>query len=476
MKPMKLVGFLSGAAALTLTTGVIGDDLNDISKEELLQRLNAAESRIDQLEASNDGNWITEQRAEEMRNLVYDVLADADTRASLLQSGITAGYDNGAVLGSTDGNWLLRTNLLMQQRFIYNHQDSDASDDDDRYGFENTRTKFIMTGHVVSPEWFYRVDVNVADNSSSGNVVGLLRNIFEDLGFDDDDVEDALEDFDAFDFTFGSRRGGVGNAYLGYDYGNGWKMKLGSMKAPLLREELVEAQYQLAVERSLTNYLFTAGYVDGIMAHYQGDQFGFGAMFSDGLRTGQTVWNLIDTDYAFTARGEWLAMGNWDQFSDFTSMRGSETGVLVGGAIHYQEGESDTTIEDLEILVLTADVSIEGDGWNAFGALIYSDIELGDFDINPWAFVLQGGVFVTDNVELFGRYEFVDFDIDDAEDLSVFTGGVNYYFSGHNAKWTTDFMYGFDEVLVGDTITGLRSDGLDEDGQFVLRTQLQILF
>ena len=51
-------------------------------------------------------NWMTEERAEEVRSLVRDVLADADTRASLLQSGMTAGYDDGFMIGSTDGNFL----------------------------------------------------------------------------------------------------------------------------------------------------------------------------------------------------------------------------------------------------------------------------------------------------------------------------------------------------------------------------------
>ncbi len=456
MKPMKLVGFLSGAAALTLTTGAIADNLNDISKEDLMQRVLAAEARIDQIEASNDSSWITEQRAEEMRNLVYDVLADADTRASLLQSGITAGYDEGAVLGSTDGNWLLKTNLLMQQRFIYNNQDGSASRDsdgdgqteDNRYGFENTRTKFIMSGHVVSPEWFYRVDINVG--------------------------------------SAGSGRTGTLNAYLGYDYGNGWSVQIGSMKTPLLREELVEAQYQLAVERSNVNYAFTGGYADGIMASYQGDQFGLDFMFSDGVGTGQTNWVALDTDYAFTVRGEWLAMGNWDQFMDFTSMQGSETGVLVGGAFHYETGESDTFAEDVDLWIVTGDVSVEGDGWNIYAAVIYSDIDFGVAgvtDLNSWGVVVQGGYYVTEQTELFARYEWADPDISGIEDISILTLGFNHYFSGHNAKWTTDVGIGIDAVNAGvgvngspANITGFRRDIGNNDGQVVVRTQLQILF
>src|SRR5262245_4695897 len=109
--------------ALTLTcvgTVYAAGETND----DLAQRLAAAEAKIAAMEAASNQNWLTEQRATEIRGLVQDVLADADTRASLLQSGTTAGYDNGAVIGSADGNYLLRTNVLLQPRFIYNSNDS----------------------------------------------------------------------------------------------------------------------------------------------------------------------------------------------------------------------------------------------------------------------------------------------------------------------------------------------------------------
>ena len=52
------------------------------------------ESRLAALEAEKGAQWLTEQRAEQIRGLVQEVLADADTRASMLQ-GIAAGYDDG---------------------------------------------------------------------------------------------------------------------------------------------------------------------------------------------------------------------------------------------------------------------------------------------------------------------------------------------------------------------------------------------
>ncbi|MCH8150875.1 MAG: hypothetical protein IH830_00695 [Planctomycetes bacterium] len=459
MNLTKRVGFLTGAAALVLTGGSFADTTSQETNQQLRARVADLESRLAAVEKGD--NWLNEQRADEVRGLVRDVLADADTRASLLAQGMTAGYDNGAVIASADGNWMLRTNILMQQRFVLNTQDAgdgSVNPDDDRWGFENTRTKFILTGNVVSPDWFYRVDINVGS-------------------------PDAVR--------AGDSRAGTQNAYLGYDYGNGWKVLLGSMKAPLLREELVEAQHQLAVERSNVNYIYTTGYVDGVALDYMGDQFHVTAALSDGLSSGQTVWSTPDTEFALTARVEWLAQGTWDQFTDFTSPNGDERGILVGGAIHYESLEDDpgTGLPDADIFILTVDGSFEFGGWNGFAAFIYTDLQdllAAGVDTNALGLLFQGGYYLNDNWELFGRYEWSDFDTVGVEDLSIFTVGVNRYFAGHNAKWTTDISFGLDEIdadltalgPVGATgaITGFRADNPGEDGQVVIRSQVQILF
>jgi hypothetical protein len=413
--------------------------------EDMAARLAAAEARIAELEAQESGDqWLTEARADEIRSLVQDVLADADTRSSLLQSGMTAGYDNGAVLGSSDGNWTLKTNLLLQTRFVYNNQSDNAgnSADTNRWGFETTRARFIMTGNVVSPEWDYRVDVNV---------------------------------------TGPSGRGGVGEAWIGHDCGDGHGVKFGTFKAPLLREELVEAQYQLAVERSLANYAYTSGYVDGFQYGYTADQWRVMVAVHDGPNSGTTSWAAFDTEFALGGRFEYLAMGSWDQFVDFTSPQGSDQGLLIGGAAEFSKVESGTgaAIGGDELLKLTIDASYEADGWNLYGAFIYTDVEVLGVSTNPMAFIVQGGFYVAPEWEIFARYEYSDNDgtfappLDDEQ--GIITGGVTRYFAGHNAKWTTDIGFGMDTIAPGNALTGWRSD-LNDDGQFVFRTQFQILF
>ena len=113
------VGLLTGATATMLTGAVFAaTPSSDISSSNLQARLEAAEAKIAQLSSQQDADWLTEQRSEEIREIVQDVLADADTRASLQGSNMSAGYDNGFVISSSDGKWKLRINGLLQNRWI----------------------------------------------------------------------------------------------------------------------------------------------------------------------------------------------------------------------------------------------------------------------------------------------------------------------------------------------------------------------
>ena len=581
MNLTKQVGLVVGAAALTLTSGSFADTTPE-ANTDLKVKLDSALARIDQLEAKQNDNWLTERRADEIRGLVQDVLADADTRASLLAQGMSAGYEDGFVLSSADGNFLLRINGQLQTRWVYNSSDGglasldqddvddafnaavgffaaelavranlsaaqtiavgnldtaravafaggdfltvesledqieafleaafagfstadqDATaaalgipgvttfagyrtfiqsetrsalatairasrrDDGSRSGFENTRTKLWFTGHVINPSWQYVIE---ADFGSGGGHFDLR------------------------------------DAYIAYDYGDGWKAMVGQWKAPFLREELVDARYQLAVERSLLNSNFTGGRVQGVGVDYRGDQLHFSGVYSNGTRRTNSSALTEDTEWAFTGRLEYLHSGTWDQFSDFTSPSGEETGILIGAAIHVEEEEFGTGFidgstlpvtrvgnnDELETLMITGDVSVEFGGANLFGAFVYRNLDSNaGGDLDQIGFLVQGGYYFNSDWEGFVRYEWADFDLPDLtvpggvtvyswDDLSVITFGVNRYFAGHQAKWTTDFGIALDRVefFAADPRAGYRSDTGGDDGQFVLRTQLQLLF
>ena len=445
------VGMLAGATALTLTGVSVASPTANATNDELQAQVEQLSARVMELEGRNSDQWMNEQRAEEIRGLVHDVLADADTRASLLQSGMTAGYDRGFRIGSSDGNFMLRLNGQLQTRWNYSYQSGGAGPDGDRHrsGFETTRAKLWFSGHIVNPDWQYVLETGLNDGTGEWSVL---------------------------------------DAYIKHNLCNGWSLKAGQFMAPLLREELMDSRYQLAVERSIFNQLLTGGRTTGIALGYEADQFRFVGSYNDGANQAGTRWSQGpgpqatdgSTEYSFTARGELLLSGNWDQFKEFRSAPGEEQGVMIGAAIHVQEDEYGTAFNnEATFVVVTGDVSAKFGGFNLFGAVAYANLDPKEGASNDfWGFVAQGGFHFTDQWEGFLRYEWAD--LDNIKDLSILTWGVNYYFADHNAKFTADMGYSFNELeilgtnLADGNIAGYRAD--TDSGQFVVRTQLQLAF
>jgi len=434
-----VMAFVGGVALLTGVAGTAKTEENG-SVDDLRARIADLESKLASLEAQNGDQWLTEQRAREIRGLVTDVLTDAGTRSSLLQGGATAGHDGNFFIRSADGNFHLEIQGQMQVRYIYNIQDDDDSGaiDTNRGGFENRRTKLKFTGHVFDPSWEYTVQG----------------------GFDRDGGEFKLED-----------------AEIVKDFGNGWDVRVGQFKPPFMREELTSSKRQLAVARSLVNEEYNQDRSQGVELGYTSEQFRFDVMVNDGFG-GDNVPALAEDIEAFgiTGRGEFVVAGNFKQFKDFTSWSGEDFGLLLGAAGHYEREEFGTPSgPEEEFFTWTVDASFEFGGANLFGAFVGRHLE--EADLDQFGFVVHGGFFLTEDWEAFARYEWSDFDTD-AEDLNVVTVGVNRYFHKHGLKWTTDVGIGLDEVAspFASSGVGWRADLPDGDTQVVIRSQLQLLF
>lgn len=428
-----------GAAILAPSWSWASEETDD----DLRARIAEMERQLAAIKQENGDQWMTEQRATEIRALVQDVLHDADTRANLLQDGALAGYNKNFFLQDAEGNNVLKISGQMQFRYAKSFQDDLAPADGDtsRGGFENRRTKLTFEGNVLDPSWDY-------------HITGA---------FPRDGGSFLLED-----------------AYIKKELSDQWYVQAGQFKLPFLREESMSSKRQLLVERSLVNAEFTQGRSHAVQLGFQGEKFGFAAAFSDGFNSQNISALVYDTEYAATARGEFLAAGTWDQFKDFTSWRSDDFGLLIGGALHMEKQENGTlTGPEVERFTYTLDASAEFGGANLFAAFVGNNLDDdATVDLDQWGAVVQGGIFITDDWELFGRYEFGDFDVIGVEDLSVVTVGVNKYWNKHNLKWTTDVGIGLDAVNAVWASSGAdwRADNGTEDGQIVIRSQLQLLF
>lgn len=413
------------------------------------------------------GDAWTTQSTDEVRAIVAEMMADAETRSSLLQSGGTAGHDGKFFLASPDGNFRLNIGGQVQFRYALNFVDStNPASDDFEQGFQTRRTKLEFSGHIFQPGLFYKV-VGAFDRGNSGG------------NFD-------LED-----------------AYFGYQWDNGFSVRWGQFKLPFLREELVSSKYQLMVDRSVTNEIFNQDRSQGIELSYEAEMWRFFLAFSDGFNSDNTDYavgaggatGLGEADYAFTGRVEFLFSGDWKQFRDFTSWRGSDFGMMLGAAAHFEDSPDTTAAAQPagndEFLAYTIDLSFEGDGWNLYGAFVGNHVENdtpGAPEVDNFGFVVQGGLFLTDELELAARFDMVipddQFGPGTDDEFSTITAGINYYMHKHAAKFSLDVAYYLDDssqnFLVGatDPDTGINrfGGGAGGEDEVAIRAQFQLLF
>lgn len=272
------------------------------------------------------------------------------------------------------------------------------------------------------------------------------------------------------------------DGYTTVDLNDDVQIQVGQFFLPYSRDFFTSPAYSLAAEKSVTTAFFPGNRAQGVMLNWNGERLRGHVMLSDGDSTANTAYtSTSEADYAVTGRVEWLAAGDWDQFNDFTSFRGSDFGALVGAAIHWQDGGDTGGTTDMSVLAATADVGLEFDGANLFGAIHWQRMETTAGDYDDFGVVLQGGFFVTDIVELFARYDaiFADSDRSLDGDFNTVTLGLNYYLipESHAAKLTFDVQCFLDEqaaspVSASTTLGVLGST----DEQYNLRAQLQVMF
>ncbi len=407
--------------------------------------------------AQTQGSWSSASAdPDQVRAIVAEMMSDVQTRSSLLQSGATAGHDGKFFLASADGNFRLNIGGQLITRYMVTSADGAGPGNDDlALGFEIPRAALEFSGNIFEPSTFYRISTNFGTSASWGT----------------------LED-----------------AYFGHQFEGGLILIGGQLKMPVLWEDVLTNKYSLAVDQSVVNAVFAQGYSQGVWAHYQADWWRMWAGFDDGVRSGNSDFNAPnEADYGLTTRWEVKFAGDWGQFDEFSSPRGSDLGSKLGVAVHFQGGPDQPGSADANVLAYTADLMFEGDGWNlfAYGVGLYVDPTNNTPDTNDFGFLVQGGVFLGDKVELFGRYDVVLPDQDRANNdpFNTITAGVNWYLHGQAAKFTLDFVWYLDPTTTNDLVQAVATGAANPDAassmgllpttdsnEFSVRAQFQILF
>jgi len=430
-RPASIALCLAGAPFVASATASESSDLH--------ARLDAIERRIALLAAGEDDDAFEQRRAAEIRALARRIALDASTRSSFRSVDVVAGWDGHPFIASADGGFLLELAGRVQVRYVHNFQDGDDVDGS-RGGFENRRTRVNFGGHVIDPTWEYTLQTGF--DRSSGRLELL-------------------------------------NAYLRKALDDGVYVQFGQQRPPFLRESTTSSGRQLAIERSLIHSAFGVGRSQGVEVGVERERFALRGAFSDG-DGGENVGAFVeDTEYALSARAAWLPVGEWRGLRDFTSAPDDEPLLLFAAAAHYEVEEFGTSgPPETDDFRWQVEASAEFGGANAFATFVHRQLDRDGADtVDQFGVLLHGGVYITDDFEFFARYQWGD-DDRSAADLHVVEAGFNRYFDRHDLKWTTDVGYAFDAVsdFFASGGAGWREDAPNEDGQLVVRSQLQLQF
>lgn len=328
---------------------------------------------------------------DEIRAIVAEMLADAETRSSLMATGVTTRYASGFRFEADNGA-SLRINGRLQFRYATN-----AETDNDESGFQTRRTRLSFRGTLPGELLSFRIQTDF------GRTDGVL------------DVIDA---------------------WAQRELGNGWSLRAGQWKPPFEREFAVSSRDVLGVDRSIVSHYFRVGRTQGIGIAYEGERVRANAMLHDGLGALNTDYtNAREADFGVSGRAEYrLGDASWSQYKTNSGTPGDDIGALLGAGLHVQQegriprpqGFGGT----LDLYMYTADATLEGDGWNAFAAAVGRVIEGGGASVHDWGVTVQGGFYICDEWEPFARYSRImpdDRTGDDDLDFDAITLGVNWY-------------------------------------------------
>jgi len=487
---------------------------------ELRAKMSEMESRhqneMAALRAEYGDRWLIEQRAEEIRALVRDVISDAQSRANLKVQGATAGWDNHFFLASEDGKFKMQFRAQVQARWALTDQNmgsaagaatgspSQPTSSDNTWGFEFRRMKLDFSGYLIDPSWTYELQP--------------IWNRFQDIA---------------------ATNGSLENVFIQKSFGDGLSVRVGQYKVPFNREEFVSSTVQTVIERSLASEMLTPKFSQGLMADWRTEHVRLRGFFGDALRANGSGVRVsgagldqgnagalanytggfnqpIGTNpvnYAMSVRGDWRIAGSWSQFRDMMVTPDEDFGVLLGGAFMAQSlrqipaTSAANPVNPMKSMwAATGDLTFEFPGASIFAAGIYRRVNLVDSmmtrdgstddGMDQWSAVVQAGYFVLNDLELYSRYEWGNSDSNkyktfagatdaNGEELSILTVGLNWFPAGsknRNLKWSADVGIGFTPVIdwansgADWMVDYTNNGGTSNDGQVVIRTQMQILF
>lgn len=450
------------------------EEMEKMQKMMSLQREQI--SSLQQQVTSQGNAHSNEVRVAEIRKTVEQILADKQFTAGTYEPSMTAGYDRGFYIKTTDDTFMMKISARSQFRYVGINRQSDNRNvtnkqaAHDTSGFEWERLRLYFKGWLWNQNLKYVLSVE-GDTDGDHNLKFL-------------------------------------DAYFNYTYVPKQSIQWGKMTLPFGKQAGVisSAKYQL-IDQSMANAMFNLGDSLGIQA--MGDfklgnqNFSYVTGVYNGTSNSNDDVRELDTKFAYVARGVWHAIPGIDE-ADETDLIFHKTPALdIGSSFAYVDRERDAngvsytySVMDAiragrggygvassqmsEFVQFGADAVFKYRGFSITSEYFLRKIESQN-KFSPWerltattgsgcqqgGYAQAGYFIVPQKLELVGRLGGAWNIGDDAAWEQAM--GVNYYIRGHSVKLSADVTH-IDECPVNNSSANFSIN----DDMMLYRLQIQV--
>ncbi len=488
-----LVGWAAQFAAADAQPGPSTED--KVSRLEAL--LEAQQQKIDALQqqlASASAQDTEAARVEAMRAQIREILSEQEFRESLMPSIVTAGYDKGFYIRSTDEKFLMKTNGVMQFRWTHygtrsrNRYLLPRLERDDRTGFDLQRIRLHLSGHVYNEDLTYMIQLR----------------------------SDAPDGYDVV----------LHRIWANYRVRDEFQFRAGMFQTASTRSQLLADEYGLQmVDRSVVDAVFGTG--NGVGIRLWGRLFEkkldymidvVNSLNGDRNRTITTDPAEHDNNPAILARLVWHAMGDdlatWSYEGDVEHHDTPHLDLGFSYLFNEDDGDLNTTripfpftrrlrnaiggfglvsTNGLQINQFSWDAAFKYMGFSVTGEYIIRLVDptqANSRPFSPWFLAtgdgsttvqhgayVQAGYFLPipgleKKIEAVARVGGISALANGREGTWEYAGGLNYYIDGHNVKLQTDVVK-VSEAPISSSYSSLANVN---DDALIWRVQLQVAF
>jgi hypothetical protein len=412
------------------------------------RELAAMRAELSEIRASMRDGWLDEVRAEQVRAIVRDALADSSVRTSFSDGASNVGFDSqGAYVRSDDGLMTLAINICDQVRFVASSaygSPSGPGDTNTRWGLENKLVFMTAMGTIYDPSLTYLAAVAYTTQSNRFiEVPGSLRVVY---------------------------------AQLKKDLGEGWNFGIGLLNVPFdVESEYAGSSLLTSGDWSIFNYRFGTGKQPGLGLRWQGSKTKFYSATYSQINSLDEAWNsAANLSFAVAGRFDVLVDGSWEQLERMSGAPDDPHGIVlgIGACMSNGRAQNPSSPPTPSAQGMTADVIARISGLNLEAQVAYMRDAAGAPELG-WSTgtQFQAALFLTDKLETFVQACWMD-----TSDVPwIAQAGFNYYFARSRLKFTTKVFVPFGGGNIngiGQLSGGLGMQSASNNASFVAQIQM----